>query len=92
MRAWGQATLRALLPACAPAFVDGTDGFLTPRAHFRLLAIAANSADEATEDDDGNLNHAELGVPVLDEAGFTLLLTEGPDAVAPTDAEPESSD
>ncbi|MET4048493.1 DNA ligase (NAD+) [Rhodococcus sp. UYP5] len=29
----------------------------------------------------------ELGVPVLDEAGFTTLLTEGPDAVRP--AEPE---
>lgn len=26
----------------------------------------------------------ELGVPVLDEAGFTLLLTEGPEAVRPT--------
>lgn len=27
----------------------------------------------------------ELGVPVLDEEGFTLLLTEGPDAVRPPD-------
>ena len=38
------------------------------------------------------LNKAtELGVPILDEAGFTLLLAEGPGAVrteAPGDAEP----
>lgn len=32
----------------------------------------------------------ELGVPVLDEAGFTLLLTEGPDAVRPGDSDGES--
>ena len=29
----------------------------------------------------------ELGVPVLDESGFTLLLTEGPDAVKPAGEE-----
>ena len=29
----------------------------------------------------------EVGVPVLDEAGFRTLLTEGPDAVRPAPAE-----
>jgi hypothetical protein len=28
----------------------------------------------------------ELGVPVLDEAAFRVLLTEGPDAVTPAPA------
>ena len=34
----------------------------------------------------------ELGVPVLDEAGFTLLLTEGPGAVGPADSTSEPED
>ncbi|OZC54285.1 NAD-dependent DNA ligase LigA [Rhodococcoides fascians] len=32
----------------------------------------------------------ELGVPVLDEAGFTVLLTEGPDAVREPDPDAEA--
>jgi DNA ligase (NAD+) len=31
----------------------------------------------------------EVGVPILDEAGFQRLLTEGPDAVRPPEPEPE---
>jgi DNA ligase (NAD+) len=31
----------------------------------------------------------EVGVPVLDEAGFRILLAEGPDAVRPPEPEPE---
>ncbi|WP_248958125.1 NAD-dependent DNA ligase LigA [Sphaerisporangium perillae] len=36
----------------------------------------------------------KLGVPILDEAGFNTLLTQGPDAVRPTEAaeEPETAE
>lgn len=33
----------------------------------------------------------ELGVPVLDEAGFTRLLTEGPDAVSEPTTDTDAS-
>lgn len=53
-------------------------GSVSKKTHFLVAGEAAGSKLEKAE---------QLGVPVLDEAGFTALLAGGPDAVRPADTD-----